>query len=44
MRVDRAATYALFLEGHDWLSLNNLEEAEKAFEKLSSLEPESFMP
>ena len=44
MRVDSTNSYALFLEGHDWLSLNNLDEAEKAFEKLSSLDPDSFMP
>lgn len=42
--VDIAASYALFLEGHDWLSLNNVEEAEKAFEKLYRLDPETYMP
>lgn len=42
--VDKSATYALFLEGHDWLSLNNIDEAEKAFEKLSRLDPDSYMP
>lgn len=39
-----AATYAIFLEGHDWLSLNNIDEAECSFEKLSRLIPDSFMP
>lgn len=44
LEADNTASYALFLEGHDWLSLNNIEEAEKAFEKLSRLDPESYMP
>lgn len=39
-----SATYALFLEGHDWLSLNNVEEAERAFERLCRLDPETYMP
>lgn len=42
--VDKSATYALFLEGHDWLSLNNIDEAEKTFEKLYRLDPDSYMP
>ena len=44
IEVDSNALYALFLEGHDWLSLNNVEEAEKSFEKLSRLDSESYMP
>ena len=42
--LDSTATYALFLEGHDWLSLNNVDEAEKAFEKLYRLDSETYMP
>jgi len=42
--LDSTAIYALFLEGHDWLSLNNLEEAESAFERLCRLDSETFMP
>jgi tetratricopeptide (TPR) repeat protein len=43
LETDKAASYALFLEGHDWLSLNNIEEAEKAFESLSRFNPDSYM-
>lgn len=42
--IDNRASYALFLEGHDWLSLNNIEEAELNFRKLLNLDPESYMP
>ena len=44
IHLDLKATYALFLEGHDWLSLNNVDEAEKAFEKLYRLDSDSYMP
>jgi len=43
LEVDPEATYALFLEGHDWLSLNNVDEAEVVFDKLSRLDSDSFM-
>ena len=44
LETDSGFSYALFLEGHDWLSLNKVDEAEKAFEELSHLEPDSYMP
>lgn len=36
--------YSYFLEGYDWLSLNNLDEAEKSFSRLRKIEPDNFMP
>ena len=43
LEVDKRAIYALFLEGHDWLTLNNVDEAEKSFEKLLNFDPDSYM-
>ncbi len=36
--------YSYFLEGYDWLSLNNLIEAENSFSRLRKIQPDSFMP
>lgn len=41
--LDENYGYSYFLEGYDWLSLNNLDEAENAFAKLRKIEPENYM-
>ena len=40
---DSNYSYAFFLEGYDWLSLNNLDEAEMAFNNLRKIDPDGFM-
>lgn len=43
-QIEYDSNYALFLEGHDWLTLNNIDEAHNAFETLSKKLPDSYMP